>query len=63
MHNGCITTITTTLDVTAERRRAAVLDRDHGTAVRAGQRRTVLLTKGRPEGAERVRHLGPLREA
>jgi len=54
-----VTTIAATFDVTAERCCAAALDRDHGTAARTGQRRTVLLPKSRPEAAEYIRHFQP----
>jgi hypothetical protein len=50
----------TTFDVTAERCRAAVLDRDHGTAARDGKHRTVLITESRAEVAEYIRHFQPL---
>ena len=49
-----------TFDVTAERRRAAALDRDHGTASRTGQRSAVLIAKSRAGVAEYVRHFQPL---
>ncbi len=51
--------IAASLDVTAESRGAATLDRDHGTAARAGQRRAILVTKSRAEVAEYVRHFEP----
>ena len=52
-----------TFDVTAERCRAAALDRDHGTAARTGQRSAVLIAKSRAGVAEYVRHFQPPRVA
>src|SRR5271167_4104219 len=52
--------VAATLDVTAERCRAAALDSDHGTAARARQRCAVLIAESRAEVAEDVRHLQPL---
>ena len=48
------------LDVAAERRGAATLDRGHGAASRAGQRRAMPVTKRRAELAEHVRQFQPL---
>ena len=55
-----MTAILATLDMPTQRRRTATLDRDHGAAPRGGQRRAVLITIGRPEVAEHVRHFQPL---
>jgi hypothetical protein len=55
-----MTTIAAPLDVTAESGGAATLDRDHGAPSRGGQRRAMLITKGRAEMAEHIRHFQPL---
>ena len=52
--------IATTLDVTAQRGRAAIFDRPHGTPPRGRQRRAVPVAKSRAEAAEHVRHFQPL---
>ena len=52
--------IAATLDVTAERRGAATLDRGHGAPPRGRQRRAMLITESRAEVAEHVRHFQPL---
>src|SRR5208337_686317 len=44
-----MTAVAATLDVTAERCRAAALDSDHGTAARARQRCAVLIAESRAE--------------
>ncbi len=54
-----MTAITATLDVTAERGGAAVLDRGHGTPACGRQRRTMMITKSRAEVAEHIRHFQP----
>jgi len=47
------------LDVTTQRCRATVLDVGHDTALSAAERVSVILTIGRPDLAEDVRHLEP----
>ena len=51
-----MTAIAATLDVTAKRGGAAILDRDHGTPPRGRQQRAMLVTKSRAEMAEHTRH-------
>ena len=48
------------LDVTTQRSRAAALDVGHDTALPTAERVGVILTIGRPDLAEDVRHLEPL---
>ena len=54
-----MTAVPTTLDVAAERCRAAVLDRGHGTPPCGRQRRAMLVTESLAEVAEHIRHFQP----
>jgi hypothetical protein len=47
------------LDVSAELRRAATLDVTHDTALPTAERVSLVLTVGRPDLAEDVRHFEP----
>ena len=51
-----MTAIAATLDMAAERRGTAILDRDHGMPLRGRQRRAMLITESRAEVAEYIRH-------
>ena len=55
-----MTAVPTALDVAAERCRAAVLDRGHGTPPCGRQRRAMLVTESLAEVAEHIRHFQPL---
>jgi hypothetical protein len=48
--------IAATLNMTAEGRGAAPLDRGHGTPPRSGQRRAMLITERWAEVTEHIRH-------
>jgi hypothetical protein len=52
--------VATALDVSAECRGAATLDRAHGAPPRGGQRRAMLVTESRAEVTEHIRHFQPL---
>ena len=52
--------VATTLNVTAEGRGAAILDRPHRLPPRRGQRCAMPVTKSRAEAAEHIRHFHPL---
>ena len=60
VRDALVAAIAATLDVTAERGSATILDRSHGMPLRGGQRRTVLITKSRAEATEHIRHFQPL---
>ena len=57
--DALVTTGVTLLDVSAERGGTATLDRAHDAALPATEGIRVLLTIGRPDLAEDVRHLEP----